>query len=115
MSVAGTVDWMLYADTRNGVTLAQAHTTLAVHIVELQWKLAWCIVNTTLYGGMCVGCMYHCPHVCLSAIPFCVAHRDMHLILDVVEKGNPFFLYTGRGPSSEAMHLGHLIPFLFTK
>merc|ERR1719187_3243926 len=25
------------------------------------------------------------------------------------------FLYTGRGPSSEAMHLGHLIPFLFTK
>lgn len=39
----------------------------------------------------------------------------MHLILDAVEKGSPFFLYTGRGPSSEAMHLGHLIPFLFTK
>ena len=32
-----------------------------------------------------------------------------------VEKGNKFFLYTGRGPSSEAMHLGHLVPFMFTK
>jgi hypothetical protein len=36
-------------------------------------------------------------------------------ILDAVEKGQPFYLYTGRGPSSEAMHLGHLIPFIFTK
>ncbi|KAL7529032.1 hypothetical protein ACHAXR_002759 [Thalassiosira sp. AJA248-18] len=26
----------------------------------------------------------------------------------------PFYLYTGRGPSSAAMHLGHLVPFLFT-
>jgi tryptophanyl-tRNA synthetase len=24
-------------------------------------------------------------------------------------------LYTGRGPSSSALHLGHLIPFIFTK
>lgn len=43
------------------------------------------------------------------------SHRDLNLILDQVEKGNKFFLYTGRGPSSEAMHLGHLIPFMFTK
>jgi tryptophanyl-tRNA synthetase len=43
------------------------------------------------------------------------SHRDIHLILDAYEKGKPFFLYTGRGPSSEAMHLGHMIPFLFTK
>ena len=43
------------------------------------------------------------------------SHRDLALILDQVEKGNKFFLYTGRGPSSEAMHLGHLIPFMFTK
>jgi tryptophanyl-tRNA synthetase len=27
----------------------------------------------------------------------------------------PMYLYTGRGPSSESMHMGHLIPFLFTK
>mmetsp|Transcript_31141 Transcript_31141/g.72508 ORF Transcript_31141/g.72508 Transcript_31141/m.72508 type:complete len:484 (+) Transcript_31141:72-1523(+) len=43
------------------------------------------------------------------------AHRDLNLILDTYEKGQPFFIYTGRGPSSESMHLGHLVPFLFTK
>jgi len=35
--------------------------------------------------------------------------------LDAYEKGKPFYLYTGRGPSSESMHLGHLIPMIFTK
>lgn len=29
--------------------------------------------------------------------------------------GIKFYLYTGRGPSSESLHLGHLIPFHFTK
>jgi len=43
------------------------------------------------------------------------SHRDMHKVLDDVEKKKPFFLYTGRGPSSTAMHMGHLIPFIFTK
>lgn len=43
------------------------------------------------------------------------SQRDMHTILNLVEQKKPFFLYTGRGPSSEAMHLGHLIPFIFTK
>merc|ERR1711994_948448 len=43
------------------------------------------------------------------------SHRDLGFILDKVEKGEKFFLYTGRGPSSDSMHLGHLIPFLFTK
>ncbi|CAH0747414.1 unnamed protein product [Bemisia tabaci] len=43
------------------------------------------------------------------------SHRDMHSILNLYEAGKPFFLYTGRGPSSSAMHIGHLIPFLFTK
>ncbi|CAI7742585.1 unnamed protein product [Closterium sp. NIES-54] len=43
------------------------------------------------------------------------AHRDFDKILDAVEKGERFYLYTGRGPSSEALHLGHLIPFMFTK
>src|SRR5262245_44831392 len=43
------------------------------------------------------------------------AHRDFDLILDRYEKGQPFYLYTGRGPSSQAMHLGHLIPFIATK
>jgi len=42
------------------------------------------------------------------------AHRDLNFILDEYEKGNPFFLYTGRSPSGN-VHLGHLIPWLFTK
>ena len=41
--------------------------------------------------------------------------RDMHNILNIYESKKPFFLYTGRGPSSESMHLGHLIPFMLTK
>ncbi|RZC47577.1 hypothetical protein C5167_040521 [Papaver somniferum] len=43
------------------------------------------------------------------------AHRDLNVILDAYENGEKFYLYTGRGPSSEALHLGHLIPFMFTK
>ena len=43
------------------------------------------------------------------------SHRDMHRVLDLYERGEPFFIYTGRGPSSRSMHLGHLIPFLFSK
>lgn len=36
-------------------------------------------------------------------------------ILDLYEAGKKFYLYTGRGPSSDSLHLGHLIPFHFTK
>ena len=43
------------------------------------------------------------------------SHRDFELILDLYEAKKPFYLYTGRGPSSDALHMGHLIPFLFTK
>ena len=43
------------------------------------------------------------------------SHREMNWILDLYEQKKPFFLYTGRGPSSDSMHLGHLIPFIFTK
>ena len=43
------------------------------------------------------------------------SHRDLDMILDNYAAGKPMYLYTGRGPSSEALHLGHLIPFLFTK
>jgi tryptophanyl-tRNA synthetase len=42
-------------------------------------------------------------------------HRSMHQFLDAYEQGEPVFLYTGRGPTSDAMHIGHLIPFMFTK
>lgn len=41
-----------------------------------------------------------------------------HIYLDEVikdyKKGNPFYLYTGRAPSGP-VHLGHLIPWIFTK
>lgn len=43
------------------------------------------------------------------------SHRDLHNILLLVEQKKPFYLYTGRGPSSDSMHLGHLIPFIITK
>jgi len=43
------------------------------------------------------------------------SHRSFTEILDKFEKGIPFFLYTGRGPSSSSLHFGHLIPFVFTK
>ena len=42
------------------------------------------------------------------------AHRDLGLVLDEYEKGNKFFLYTGRAPSGP-VHLGHLVPWMFTK
>ena len=56
----------------------------------------------------------HRPHRLLRrGIVF--SHRDLSTILDKYEKGTPFFLYTGRGPSSGSMHVGHTIPFEFTK
>jgi tryptophanyl-tRNA synthetase len=42
------------------------------------------------------------------------AHRDLDTVLDDYSKGKEFYLYTGRGPSGK-MHLGHLLPFIFTK
>lgn len=42
------------------------------------------------------------------------ANRDMNWLLDEYEKGNKFFLYTGRGPSGP-IHLGHLGTWIFTK
>jgi tryptophanyl-tRNA synthetase len=44
-----------------------------------------------------------------------LSHRDLNKILDRYEKGEPFYVYTGRGPSSDSMHIGHSIPFEFTK
>lgn len=42
------------------------------------------------------------------------SHREMPRILDEYEKGNKFFLYTGRGPSGHT-HIGHLVPWMFAK
>eukprot|EP01100_Stratorugosa_tubuloviscum_P013336 TRINITY_DN6625_c0_g1_i1.p1 TRINITY_DN6625_c0_g1~~TRINITY_DN6625_c0_g1_i1.p1 ORF type:complete len:459 (-),score=195.99 TRINITY_DN6625_c0_g1_i1:127-1503(-) len=43
------------------------------------------------------------------------SHRSFIELLDAFEKNEPFYLYTGRGPSSESLHFGHLVPFIFTK
>lgn len=42
------------------------------------------------------------------------AQRDLNWLLEQYEKGNKFFLYTGRAPSGP-VHLGHVYPWLFTK
>lgn len=43
------------------------------------------------------------------------SHRDLDKFLDAYEKSEPVFIYTGRGPTSDSLHFGHLIPFIFTK
>jgi len=42
------------------------------------------------------------------------SHRGLKEILDAFDKGEEFVLYTGRGPSGTT-HIGHLMPYLFTK
>jgi tryptophanyl-tRNA synthetase len=44
-----------------------------------------------------------------------ITHKDLDLLLDEYEKGEPFYIYTGIGPSSPRLHLGHLIPFILTQ
>ncbi len=53
------------------------------------------------------------PHLLLRRKIF-YTHRDFGKMLDDYEKGKPFYLYTGRGPSGMT-HLGHLMPWIFTK
>ena len=42
------------------------------------------------------------------------SHRDLNWLFDKYESGEKFYLYTGRGPSGDT-HLGHLLPWIFTK
>ncbi|KAJ2618022.1 tryptophan--tRNA ligase [Coemansia sp. RSA 1804] len=56
----------------------------------------------------------HKPHLYLRRGVFFM-HRDLEKILDRHEQGKPFYLYTGRGPSSGHMHVGHVLPFVFCK
>lgn len=52
-------------------------------------------------------------HFLKRDIFFC--HRDLDKFLTSIEQGKKVYLYTGRGPSQESMHLGHLLPFIFCK
>jgi tryptophanyl-tRNA synthetase len=56
----------------------------------------------------------HPPHPFLRRGLF-FSHREFDKILDLYEQGKPFYLYTGRGPSSGSMHIGHMVPFVFCK
>ncbi|KAG8838211.1 tryptophan--tRNA ligase [Serendipita sp. 411] len=56
----------------------------------------------------------HEPHILLRRGMF-FSHRELNRILDRHAEKKPIFLYTGRGPSSDSMHLGHMVPFMFTK
>jgi tryptophanyl-tRNA synthetase len=42
------------------------------------------------------------------------SHRDLDWVLQRYEAGEKFVLYTGRGPSGP-VHIGHLVPWIFTK
>lgn len=42
------------------------------------------------------------------------SHRDLPWLLNEYEKGNKFYLYTGRGPSGNT-HIGHLLPWILTR
>jgi len=53
------------------------------------------------------------PHLMLRRGIF-FSHRDFDTILTRQEKGLPWYMYTGRGPSGHT-HLGHLMPWIFTK
>ena len=54
-----------------------------------------------------------CHHLIRRGIIY--SHREFDRILDYVEKGQKFYLYTGRGPSASSMHMGHMVPFMITK
>merc|ERR1711997_68388 len=56
---------------------------------------------------------HKCHHLIRRGIIY--SHRELDLLLDAYEKGEKFYLYTGRGPSADTMHMGHLVPFLITK
>src|SRR3990167_59723 len=44
------------------------------------------------------------------------AHRDLNWLLDEYEKGNKFFIYTGRASSKGSkVHIGHLMPWIMCK
>lgn len=45
---------------------------------------------------------------------FFFSHRDLDWILNKYDEGEGFYLYTGRGPSG-MVHIGHAMPWLFTK
>jgi tryptophanyl-tRNA synthetase len=50
----------------------------------------------------------------LLRLGYFFSHRDFDWILDRYRSNESFYLYTGRGPSG-MVHMGHLMPWIFTK
>ncbi|HEY6405589.1 MAG TPA: tryptophan--tRNA ligase [Nitrososphaeraceae archaeon] len=50
----------------------------------------------------------------LLKLHYFFSHRDLDFILHKIENGEKIYLYTGRGPSG-MVHMGHLMPWMFTK
>ncbi|MGD1836752.1 MAG: tryptophan--tRNA ligase [Nitrososphaeraceae archaeon] len=50
----------------------------------------------------------------LIKLQYFFSHRDFDVILKEYDQNNSFYLYTGRGPSG-MVHLGHILPWMFTK
>jgi tryptophanyl-tRNA synthetase len=46
---------------------------------------------------------------------FFYSHREFDEVLSTYERGDPFYLYTGRGASAGSLTFGHLVPIMFTK
>lgn len=42
------------------------------------------------------------------------AHQDLDKVIEHRLKGGEMFIYTGRGPSADSLHLGHMLPMQFT-
>ena len=44
-----------------------------------------------------------------------IIYAQRELNSNSIISNEKYFIYTGRGPSSQNLHIGHLIPFMFTK
>lgn len=84
---------------------------LCVVVVRVDWSV-------DSYVGRYVRTDGSLPHLYVNTTPTHAHPTNQHTPTPPPKKhtqGTKFYLYTGRGPSSEALHLGHLIPFHFTK
>lgn len=53
------------------------------------------------------------PHYFLTREIF-FAHQDFDKIIEAKAAGKEVYIYTGRGPSADSLHLGHLVPLMLT-
>ncbi len=96
-----------------GFTVTPWEVSGAVDYEKLMRQFGTSRIDRALRERLVRSCGWDEPHHMLRR-DFVFSHRDLDLVLDDYEKGKGFFLYTGRGPS-KGMHIGHLVPLIFTK